>query len=108
MYRTTSGRDWKAYTSSTSDSRNRRRINRSVTNGASKIHMASLSSESVGLQQAEPDLADRGECRHRVPEPLQGPLTDDRDGGGVDEFADTRADQRRAEQHPAVLVDHEL
>jgi hypothetical protein len=40
-------------------------------------------SASVGLEQAQPDLADRGEARHGVPAPVDGDLGGDGDGGRV-------------------------
>src|SRR5687767_13902387 len=39
--------------------------------------------QAVCLEQSEPDLAHRGERRHRMPEPVERHLTHDRDRGRV-------------------------
>src|SRR5215471_4912593 len=62
-------------------------------------------STAVGLEKAEPYFADRRERGDGVPEPRDGDLGGDRDGGRVEQFLDPRADHGDAEQAATVLVD---
>ncbi|OMP13186.1 hypothetical protein COLO4_02121, partial [Corchorus olitorius] len=57
------------------------------------------------LEQAEPDLADRGIRGHGVPEPLDRDFADDGDRRGVQKFRDVGADERRADEDATVEVD---
>src|SRR5205085_12236908 len=52
-------------------------------------------SESVGLEQVQPDLADRREGRDGVPQLLQRHPSRDRDRGGVQQLLSVRAGERR-------------
>src|SRR5215471_5337535 len=64
-------------------------------------------STAVGLEKAEPYFADRRERGDGVPQPRDGDLGADRDGGRVEQFLDPGADHGDAEQVTVVLVnDH--
>ena len=63
--------------------------------------------EPVRLEQAQPQLAARGERRHRVPEIVQRDLGDDGDRGRVQRLGDLGAGDRRADDDAPLLVDDE-
>src|SRR5260370_39025248 len=64
-------------------------------------------SQPVGFEQPEPDLADRGERGHRVPQPSARHLAHDGDGRRVQQLAGARARDRGPDQDLALLVDNE-
>src|SRR5215469_1896254 len=63
-------------------------------------------SAPVRLQQAQPDLADGREAGDGVPEPVDGDLAGDGDGGRVQQLGDARAHEGGAEQVAVVEVDY--
>ena len=71
-----------------------------------KSHLAGL--EPVLLKQLQPDFADGGVGEHGVPEPVQRHFANDGDGGGMQQLGHVRASEGGAQQHLAVLVDHQL
>src|SRR5512133_2986899 len=66
------------------------------------------SSEPVGLQQAQPDLADGRERRHGVPQPLQRDLAGHGHGGRVEQLLGPGAGEGGPDQHPSSLVHDQL
>jgi hypothetical protein len=60
----------------------------------------------VGLEKSQPHFADGGKARHGVPQPVDGHPTHDGDGGRVQQFGDTRADESHTEQITVVDVDN--
>lgn len=62
---------------------------------------------SGGFEQAQPDLADGGVCRHGVPETLEWDPPGDGDGRGVQELGDVRADGGETDDGVGLRVDDE-
>ena len=59
------------------------------------------------LEQPQPDLATRGEGGDRVPQALDLDLTDDRDRGRMQPLGHVGPGERRPDDHPTILVDHQ-
>src|SRR3954451_6449814 len=64
-------------------------------------------SQPVGLEEAEPDLADGGERGDRVPQLVERHAGGDRDRGAVQELLRVGAGERRAHDDAGVVVDDE-
>jgi hypothetical protein len=62
----------------------------------------------IGLEQAQPHLADGGVGGHRVPEAIDRYFPDDGDRRRVEELADILANECRADDDAAIFVDDEL
>src|SRR5829696_4378083 len=65
-------------------------------------------SHAVGLQQAQPDLADRRERRHGVPQPLQRDLAGHGHRGRVEQLLGPGAGEGGPDHDPAALVHDQL
>src|SRR4051812_6516014 len=74
---------------------------------ASTTAASSLTSQTVGLQEPQPDLAHGREGGNGVPQPVQGDLAGDGNGGGVQEVGHAGPDEGGADEDAPVFVDHE-
>src|SRR5699024_5952415 len=62
----------------------------------------------IGFEETQPHLAHRRIRGHGVPEAIDRYLADDGDRGGLEHLRDVLADESRAEDHPALVIDDEF
>src|SRR5580765_4152449 len=70
--------------------------------------MRSFRLQAVGLEQVQPDFADRGERRHRVPQLVDGHAPADGDRRRMEQFLQSRPGEGGAGDGPPLVVDDQL